>query len=1245
MCPGAAEYFSDQSEPAIFRVSVSDCQHPGYDPRSRHGVVYGVCNDSTTFCQFLVQVPPDMVVRVRIKQYGSNSSWTISLYNRWPMLKASGTNVRSSRFMKIKQFVSSTSEMYVLNYNSPTVQIRYEAVKYRLSLEHTSYFGGYVTLHVPEGESLGRRVITDRLQAPSRYIIMVTFEIFERHPSCFWELRLSGREHTNIRTEHTYVIEHDFHREVYFFRSTVEIHPYPPYFLPATVENLCMKMLFSFHLSKPNRLKDGLYNCSVDDYKRFQQHFHCNAKVECEDGRDETEHCPFSSAACQGWVASRHKCYRPLFDLCITPSRAKDECRKHDSKVASIKTDQEFKDFIKVFPGRVRSEAMIALHAGVHYIPFMYRYFYRWFDNTIMYNTNHIELNPNSELGWKRVAAHVASYHFTDKMVVDQIAQDHTVSRVVCEKAVKSERVVSKQSVQLSTTRMMWEVLRHTRQALTDCKEGHVTHTFLKCDPKSRCGQPTCVYFKRAGDYSEALPAAQDPGHAVAMYICSGYNTLVHYTLVCDFRWDCQDGSDESFCHHPPCVTLSCNNGQCVALDKRCNRVNDCLDDTDETVCSPEWTKQTEMPRHHRHLKYLIDLDGKGYFAYRELNMSEKCPETHYLCRTEWIYCLPVYTRCNGFKDCIYGEDEIDCKSITCAGLYRCLDSAVCLHTDYLCDGCAQCPQRDDEWLCDMTCPSQCLCQGHAFQCPQPFSAHLFPQLRYLDAKGSGMMPSDLRNNTYIININLANCSISSFAGAIFTNVKFMDLSFNQMTNIAVQTFLSLRNLQILSLQGNPLTSIASSASDLKQNALQRLDLSRTRLNVLDGWTLRQFPGLQYINLSHASLQSVKSGGFQSFLDLRELDVRGNEINRFPVDVFHGLDKLAVIFSSNYRLCCKDVLLPAMKCFAPNHFLFSCENVIHSNIYRYTFWFVAFVASIGNLTCSIGHCLSKRQHYVKDVLVFMTSLHCANVCIGIYTCMIVSADKLLTGRYLHHEYSWKGSAACKVAGFLSFLSNEVSIVTVFLLSLDHLIVVSFPLSTYRFSWRSAVASCALTWFVGILLAGMPLHSDLSHLGRHDQTALCNLMTYDKQILNEKFLIFHTTVALNCFICIMVSAAQVIIYKATVRQSLLINFNKNPMYESVEIVMDIAAVEVIVWLSVITTIVLASAGVAGTEKAAVTLAALVLPFKAAVNPLLCLWNGVALRLKQKHEERLLRLLKSRSKSVPIKASTHKTGKED
>ncbi|KAL8609058.1 hypothetical protein ACOMHN_059871 [Nucella lapillus] len=67
------------------------------------------------------------------------------------------------------------------------------------------------------------------------------------------------------------------------------------------------------------------------------------------------------------------------------------------------------------------------------------------------------------------------------------------------------------------------------------------------------------------------------------------------------------------------------------------------------------WFKDSDT----KHWLYL-NLDGAGYFTQQGMATDNSCPNSHYRCQAESLYCLPVYTRCNGFADCIHGEDEQD---------------------------------------------------------------------------------------------------------------------------------------------------------------------------------------------------------------------------------------------------------------------------------------------------------------------------------------------------------------------------------------------------------------------------------------------------------------------------------------------------------------------------------------------------------------------------------------------------------
>ena len=64
-------------------------------------------------------------------------------------------------------------------------------------------------------------------------------------------------------------------------------------------EGTGFKMLFSFHDagSRPQRLGDGTWNCSVSHWSQFRQHLPCDLEPQCHSGEDEAE-CPYTTQRC-----------------------------------------------------------------------------------------------------------------------------------------------------------------------------------------------------------------------------------------------------------------------------------------------------------------------------------------------------------------------------------------------------------------------------------------------------------------------------------------------------------------------------------------------------------------------------------------------------------------------------------------------------------------------------------------------------------------------------------------------------------------------------------------------------------------------------------------------------------------------------------------------------------------------------------------------------------------------------------
>ena len=88
--------------------------------------------------------------------------------------------------------------------------------------------------------------------------------------------------------------------------------------------------------------------------------------------------------------------------------------------------------------------------------------------------------------------------------------------------------------------------------------QSHITHKFLACDGLSDC----LVTPDQTGNDL----CARDTDPSPPFFVCDNKAQQVPYTLVCDHRHDCADGSDEDFCVFQPCgdpsVSFHCGDGQ-----------------------------------------------------------------------------------------------------------------------------------------------------------------------------------------------------------------------------------------------------------------------------------------------------------------------------------------------------------------------------------------------------------------------------------------------------------------------------------------------------------------------------------------------------------------------------------------------------------------------------------------------------------------------------------------------------------
>ena len=110
------------------------------------------------------------------------------------------------------------------------------------------------------------------------------------------------------------------------------------------------------------------------------------------------------------------------------------------------------------------------------------------------------------------------------------------------------------------------------------CPDGHVTHMFMTCDMATFCWAEGEITLNSDPD-SWALPTSQScPARLVETSLppsfrCQSEKQHVPYSLVCDHRQDCLDGSDETVCVFLPCqqqFQFQCLNRQvCLTMYSR----------------------------------------------------------------------------------------------------------------------------------------------------------------------------------------------------------------------------------------------------------------------------------------------------------------------------------------------------------------------------------------------------------------------------------------------------------------------------------------------------------------------------------------------------------------------------------------------------------------------------------------------------------------------------------------------------
>ena len=364
----------------------------------------------------------------------------------------------------------------------------------------------------------------------------------------------------------------------------------------------------------------------------------------------------------------------------------------------------------------------------------------------------------------------------------------------------------------------------------------------------------------------------------------------------------------------------------------------------------------------------------------------------------------------------------------------------------------------------------------------QEIPPHVFPKRTRLwvelyvgHNRISRIHPSQKHNLFTNYGLNLQYNKISEIDALLFqnfTSLWFLYLDHNNIANIHSSAFQPMQNnLKILDLSHNNFVSFTL-ASSVEFKTLYILKLANNKLRVLSHTIFQRTLELDFLDVSSNHINIISSmilvNNSMSLIKL--INLRHNDLYSLNTATFSGFTKSTVVLVENEAACC---FLTTVNCYAtiPRSQFLTCGRLLPNQIQRVTMWILGLFAIMSNLSVLFYNRYRNKEKENKVQLLLISNLsdcQISDTIMGVYMIMISSAD--LYYRQTFPSEFWRVSFTCKFAGTLSVLSSEASVFFVTLISVDRLIGIKYPFSTYRIGTRTSRILSSGLWLISLSIS-------------------------------------------------------------------------------------------------------------------------------------------------------------------------------
>ena len=491
-----------------------------------------------------------------------------------------------------------------------------------------------------------------------------------------------------------------------------------------------------------------------------------------------------------------------------------------------------------------------------------------------------------------------------------------------------------------------------------------------------------------------------------------------------------------------------------------------------------------------------------------------------------------------------------------CSDQFRCHGSPVCIPLDHVCNNEIDCPEADDEMLCDLHCPVTCVCHALSAKCQNVTVVEdLFDNtttsviFRKLDLSHNRLDQALLSFHKlhYLTELLLSQCHITDVPSLLFAplqNLLTLDISFNKIKVLKSNMFDGLSRLENILLIGNPIEFIENDAF-VGLSGLHEVDLSGSKLKLIRPGIFEGLTNIALLNLSYNLIEIVLDDSFQYLGKLNKLDLQSNKITSFQAGIFNSLDSLTALYTDSFTFCCvRPDTVTESNCYPqPNEFS-SCEDLMRQDVLRAFLWIIGLLALTGNVSVLMIRLYFQRETLVKTYGMFVTNLGIADLMMGLYLIILAIADAFFRGEYVWNDHQWRHGLTCNIAGVLSTLASEGSVIFLCWITLDRLLVVKFPFGRFRISRNKAIAACTGSWIVLFCIALIPFVLPSYFESRfYSRSAVCLALPLTRDRPAGWEYSVGVFIVFNFVTILLIAVAQIVIYHEIFSSASRITSNK------------------------------------------------------------------------------------------------------